>query len=359
MTRKRPAIPANAASIRRGLLRWYDREARDLPWRRTKDPYQVWLAEIMLQQTRVDQGTPYFERFLEKLPTVNDLAAASEGQVLKLWEGLGYYSRARNLHKAAKRIVAQGDGFPETAEQWQTLPGVGRYTAGAVASIAYGQRTPVVDGNVTRVLARLFNVSECVDKTATKNRLWSIAETLVPKNRPGDFNQAMMELGARVCTPRKPQCGTCPVKRYCVARARGIQGKRPVRTPRKPTPHHEIVVAAIRRNGRYLVGKRPSAGLLGGLWEFPGGKVQHGETHEEALAREIKEELGIRIRIGGQVACVKHAYSHFSVTLNVYACTLGTGTPTPAVHTEIKWLLPAQFDRYAFPKANHKFLHVL
>lgn len=350
----------NIRSVRRDLLAWFQAEARDLPWRKTRDPYRIWLAEIILQQTRVDQGLPYYERYVAAFPTVQDLAAATEDEALKLWEGLGYYTRARNLHRAARLIVEQyGGEFPRKAELLQLLPGVGRYTAGAVASIAFGEAAPVLDGNVKRVLARLFHLGACIDDPHAEEELWSVAATLVPSQRPGDFNQAMMELGARICTPKKPHCAECPVARYCEARARGLQESLPVRKPKGRTPHYETVVAAIRRDGRYLIGKRPSEGLLGGLWEFPGGKIASGETHAQALVRECREELGVHVRVGGLVACVKHAYTHFRITLSVYQCALARGTPRPKFHTELRWVAPNEFDRYAFPKANHKFLELL
>lgn len=349
----------HTASIRRNLLRWYDRSARPLPWRQTKDPYTVWVSEIILQQTRVDQGTPYFVRFLRAFPDLAALARAPEDGVLKQWEGLGYYTRARNLHRAARQIMDQGGRLPRTADEWQKLPGVGRYTANAIASIAYGERVPVLDGNVIRVLARVFNVAACVDNARTRAKLWDLATGLVPRNRPGDFNQAMMELGARICVPRQPVCQDCPIRRQCAACAAGTQEKRPVRKPKKATPHYEIVVGAVRKRGRYLVGKRPPGGLLGGLWEFPGGKARAGETHQAALTRELREETGIDVRVGGRVAVVRHAYSHFRVTLTVYRCDLLDGKPEARVHTELRWLSPEDFGKYPFPKANHKFLHLL
>ena len=346
--------------VRRALLAWYARNARDLPWRRTRDPYAVWVAEILLQQTRIDQGTPYFKRFLAAFPTVEALARAPEDAVLKLWEGLGYYARARNLHRAARLVASERGGqFPETAEEWQALPGIGRYTAGAIASIAYNEAVPVLDGNVKRVLARLFDIAAPIGQAATEGRLWALAGALVPPRRPGDFNQAMMELGATVCTPKAPSCPACPLQAACQAAARGTQAKRPVKGKKPASPHYEIVVAAIEKNGRILLGKRPPSGLLGGLWEFPGGKVQAGETHDQALKREIREELGVEIRVGGLAAVVNHAYSHFKVTLNVYRCTMESGTPRPVAHSELKWVPRAQFGRHAFPKANLKFIGVL
>ncbi len=349
-----------ANRIRRDLLAWYQAEARDLPWRRTQDPYRVWLSEIILQQTRVDQGTPYYERFVAAFPTVEDLAAASEDQVLKLWEGLGYYTRARNLHAAAKIVAGQHGGtFPEKAELLQLLPGVGRYTAGAIGSIAFGERVPVVDGNVKRVLSRLFDVEKSIDDTETEKALWAMAGKLVPRDAPGDFNQAMMELGARVCTPKKPACDACPVSACCIARADGTQLERPVRRAKKAVPHKEIVVAVIEEDGRYLIGRRPPEGMLGGLWEFPGGKVEPKETHQQALVRECKEELGVTVKAGGMLACVKHAYTHLRVTLNVYRCAIEKGTIKAKTHTELRWVPRSEFDEYAFPKGNHKFLDLI
>lgn len=346
--------------FRTELLAWFEREARDLPWRRTGNAYHVWLSEVLLQQTRVDQGLPYYHRFLERFPTVHGLAAAPVGEVMKLWEGLGYYTRARNLHRAAQMIVTSHGGVvPNKASLLQMLPGVGKYTAGAIASIAYGEPVPVVDGNVKRVLTRVYDIEEPIDTTATDQRLWALAEGLLPKKRPGDFNQAMMELGARICTPRKPRCTECPVLPACKARANGMELQRPVKKPRKAVPHKEIVVAAIPHGGAYLIGLRPPAGLLGGLWEFPGGKVEPGENHATALMRECREELGVSVKVGGLIATVQHAYTHFRVTLHVYRCILIDGQPAPKTHTELRWATPAEFDQYAFPRANHKFLPLL
>ncbi|MCC6487243.1 MAG: A/G-specific adenine glycosylase [Candidatus Hydrogenedentes bacterium] len=349
------------AVLRRSLLAWFRKEARDLPWRRTRDPYAVWVSEIMLQQTRVDQGTPYFERFLAAFPDVHALATAKDDRVLKLWEGLGYYSRARNLHRAA-RIIAyeRGGRFPATAAEWQTLPGVGRYTAGAIASISLGARVAVLDGNVMRVLSRVYNIEESTDSAATRTYLWELAESLVPANAPGDFNQALMELGARVCSPRNPLCETCPIRRCCDARKLGVQESRPVRAPKRATPQKEHVVAVIVRRGRYLLAKRPGKGLLGGLWEFPSGEVREGETHRRALRRVMSEAFGLSAVPGPHIATVNHAYSHFKVTLSVYACSIQEGeAPSPTGHLEVKWVPRTQFARYALPKANHKFLQFL
>jgi A/G-specific adenine glycosylase len=319
----------------------------------------VWVAEIALQQTRVEQGTPYIERFLKRFPDVHALARANIDEVLKLWEGLGYYARARNLHAAAKRISGNGGKVPDTVDELLALPGIGRYTAGAIASIAFDAPAPVLDGNVKRVLARVMDYPDSIDTGEAEALFWDIMGALVKGSAPGDFNQGMMELGAQVCTPRDPDCGSCPVANYCEAFAAHTVAERPVRRTKSKVPHYEIVVAAIRNRGRYLLGRRPEGGLLGGLWEFPGGKLEAGENHTQALLREAREELGVRIAVGGLVASVNHAYSHFKVTLHVYRCTLKSGRPCARAHTKLRWTAPAEFERFAFPKANHKFLHLL
>ena len=348
------------AAIRRPLLRWFDREARDLPWRRTGDPYAIWISEIMLQQTRVRAAVPYYERFVRRFPTVHTLAKARLDSVLKLWEGLGYYSRARNLHKAAQEIVTRfGGQLPETRSELLSLPGIGVYTAGAISSIAFGQREPLVDGNVTRVLCRVFRIHRNPKEAAVQKKLWSLAEELLPSTRPGDFNQALMELGSEICLPRNPQCEVCPLRRTCLAKRHGEQNRLPVRRRKKPIPCHTVVVGVIERNGRVLIDKRPSEGLLGGLWEFPGGKKQSGESLEEALHREVLEEIGIRIHVGEPIATVDHAYSHFRIRLYAFRCTYVSGTAQCLGCDAVKWVRPGDLHRYAFPAANKKIIRAL
>ncbi len=347
-------------SIRRALLGWYRKTKRDLPWRKTKDPYAVWLSEIMLQQTRVETVIPYYEQFIKQFPSIESLAKAHEDRILKLWEGLGYYSRALNLQKTARIVAQERNGeFPRSVDELQLLPGIGRYTAGAIASIAFGIRAPVLDGNVKRILTRLFAVEGRIDLRETENRLWHQAEELVPAKSPGDFNQGLMELGARICLPKNPNCEECPIASWCEARKLGIPNHFPVRTPKKAIPHYEVVAAAIHKNGRYLLGKRPPGGLLGGLWEFPGGKVESGETHQEALRREIREELGIEIEVGDPVSSVDHGYSHYTVTLHLYRCTHTAGVPQTLYHSTLRWVWKKQFSRYSFPAANLKFFDLL
>ena len=342
------------------LLRWFERNARDLPWRRTKDPYAIWVAEIMLQQTQSDIVRPYYRRFLTRFPTVRHLARARLDTVLKLWEGLGYYSRARNLHLAAKRIVRDLAGrLPQTKQDLLTLPGVGLYTGGAIASIAFNRDEPVVDGNVTRVLCRLFRIRQDPRSGKVRRHLWSLAEALLPSGRAGTFNQAMMELGATVCLPRGPRCQVCPIGRLCSAREHAEQKKLPVRARKKPLPRHEVVIGVIHRNGRILIDKRKPNGLLGGLWEFPGGKVRKGESLKTALTREVREELGITVRILRPLATVQHSYSHFSVTLHAFECAHKSGTPTCRTCADCRWVHPKQLKSFAFPAANKKIMAAL
>ena len=285
----------DAVNFRRALLRWFDAHARDLPWRRSKAPYHVWLSEILLQQTRVDQGTPYYERFIAAFPTVQDLAAAQEDAVLKLWEGLGYYARARNLLRAAREIVQKGGAFPKTAEEWQTLPGIGRYTAGAIASIAFNERTPLVDGNVARVLCRVYNIRSLLTANETQAQLWSLAEHLVPARRPGDFNQALMELGALVCTPKNPGCTACPLSVECLALKRNETERYPLKTPKKlPTLRYLNYLVASYEDGdelNFLVKKRTGNDIWKNLFDFPCIETREAATVDQVL--EMAELQGL------------------------------------------------------------------
>ena len=278
----------------RALLAWYDREKRELPWRGTQDPYRVWLSEIMLQQTRAEAVAPRYEAFLTRFPTVAALAAADEEAVLKAWEGMGYYSRARNLRRAAMEVVRRG-GFPRSAKEWQKLPGVGAYTAAAVASIAYHEAAPALDGNQARVLSRLLAFEGTVD---TPQRLRAQAEALIDRERPGDYNQALMDLGSGVCTPRAPKCGLCPVAAFCAARAGGDAESYPHLPPPIARREVEVTVVLAYLGGRVLVRRRPSKGLLAGLWEFP--NFSEG-TLEDTLPGA---------RATGELACSRHVFTH-------------------------------------------------
>ncbi len=343
------------------LLRWATRNLRDLAWRaEPRDPYRVWVSEIMLQQTQAATVIPYFYRFTERFPTVQALAQAPLDDVLKLWEGLGYYARARHLHRAAQKVVAEFDGrLPDTVEELSKLPGIGRYTAGAIASIAFGRDAPAVDGNVRRVLCRLYAIRGDVRRSKIQNQLWALAEANLPKGKAGRWNEAMMELGATVCTPRSPRCGECPLAGSCRAHALGIQEKLPARAASKRTPHYDVAAAVIRKRGRVLIARRPLGGMLGGLWEFPGGKKKHRESLEECLQREIREELGIEIAVGQLVTRVEHAYTHFRITLHAFECRHARGRPRAIQVADWRWVTLDGLDRFAFAVTDRKIIEAL
>ncbi|MDE2855166.1 MAG: A/G-specific adenine glycosylase [Chloroflexota bacterium] len=348
-----------AAPFADELLIWY-REARaDLPWRRDANPYHIWLAEVMLQQTQVETVIPYFTRFLQACPTIEALAAAPLDDLLKLWEGLGYYSRARNLHRAARLIVSEHGGvMPAEVDELLKLPGIGRYTAGAIASIAFGRPAPVLDGNVIRVFARVLDLDEDTNQSATRKKLWRLAERWLPAADCGDYNQALMELGQRVCRPQNPRCSTCPIRAHCRARSAGTQALRPRRSKRAPSPHYDVTAGLIRdERGRLLIAQRPLDGLLGGLWEFPGGKVEEGERLADCLKRELREELAIDVAVGARFAVVDHAFTHFKITLHAFDCTyLGPlpphSQPQALGARDWAWVSERQLADYSFGKAD-------
>lgn len=340
------------SDFRRTLLAWYRENRRDLPWRRTRDPYRILVSEVMLQQTRVSTVIPYYGRFLKAFPTVASLARARQDRLMKLWEGLGYYARARNLQAAATQIVADHGGrIPRDPETFSKLPGAGPYTTAAVLSIAFGVPLAAVDGNVKRVISRLFDIDRLIQPNDPE--VQTLAQRLMGK-RKGDFNQAMMELGARVCTPKRPACLLCPVRTFCRSFKAGTVDERPVVLSRKARPHLCVVAGILKKGVSVLIGRRPDRGLLGGLWEFPGGKVERGETLRMALEREFREELGVEVEAGEPVARVEHAYTHFSVTLHGLPCRLRRGVPVARIHSAIRWVSPAALGRYAMPEANRK-----
>jgi A/G-specific adenine glycosylase len=347
--------------ITNSLLAWYDKHRRILPWRGAPDPYRVWISEIMLQQTQVDTVIPYYHRFLERFPTVEALAAASVDEVLKTWENLGYYARARHLHRAAQVIVEKYNGvIPDAWEAIIALPGIGDYTAGAILSIAFEQPLPAVDGNVRRVLSRLFAIREPLNEPNTQKALHGLAVSIIPKKAPGSFNQALMDLGAGICTPKSPVCADCPLRRLCKARQGGLQDRLPV-SEKKPLPPHKRVTAAVIRNrqGQMLIVQRPVRGLLASLWKLPGGIVKIGEMLEEGLQRTVREELGIRIRVGDMVASVNHAYTHFRITLHAFRCTRRSGQPHALACQDWRWAFPDDLEELAFSKADRTVISAL
>ena len=337
------------------LLAWYSRHARRLPWRDLPAPYRVWVSEIMLQQTRVETVMAYFERWMERFPTLEALANASEQEVLKAWEGLGYYSRARNLHRAARLVMERYAGrLPADLTELEKLPGIGRYTAGAIASIAYGKDAPALDGNIRRVLARVFNVGVPARSPEGERDLWRLAAASLPSGRAGDYNQALMDLGSSICTPRAPACLICPIAHCCQARALGLQEARPVLDAKPITPHYTVTAAVIYRGSQVLIALRPSSGLLGGLWEFPGGKVEPGETLEDGLRREIIEELGVPIQVGEALGVYRHAYTHFKVTLHAFRCQLDGQEPQALHASEIRWIPLTELDNFPMGKIDRQ-----
>ncbi len=328
----------HAAELADALLAWYAVHRRDLPWRRTKDSYRIWVSEIMLQQTRVTAVIPYYERFLERFPTVRALAEAELSEVLALWQGLGYYARARSLHRAARIVVSEHGGqLPADREALLRLPGIGDYTVGALLSIAFGQDAVALDGNVKRILARLFDYAGESSTTAAKRTLEGYARALLPTGRARQFNQALMDLGTSVCLPGVPACGACPIAPYCLARERGVQELRPLRARRGPNPTVQMVAAYLKRDdGRWLIARRRPQGLLGGLWELPTFSVPSdaGEPLATFLITALQQELHVAAQIGEELLNVAHGYTHFNVRVRVYDCCI---SGEPALHEHQTW----------------------
>jgi A/G-specific adenine glycosylase len=335
------------------LLNWYNKNKRILPWRGAVDPYAVWVSEIMLQQTRVETVIPYYEKWLKRFPTVHALAKASEQAVLNAWEGLGYYSRARNFHRAAKIVVEKHGGrLPRDLNELRKLPGIGRYTAGALASILFDMDEPALDGNLKRVYARLFDMTQPIDSTEGEALLWRIARKNLPKGRAADFNQALMDLGALVCLPKNPRCLICPVTMLCKARQRGTQGLRPVKKTKKAIPSRVHTAAVIIKRGRVLLAQRPSNGLLGGMWEFPNARVDRDPAGE--LARSLRSAYKLRLRAKRGVpplAIVEHTYSHFKVITYAFRCELSA---TASMGKNLKWIALRDLKKYPMGRIDRQ-----
>ena len=359
---------SNEAELRPLLLNWWSDHGRhDIPWKRTSsgdrpapdqplDPYPIWIAEVMLQQTQLAVVLPYWHRWMAVFPTVEALAAASLEQVRLLWQGLGYYSRARRLHQAAQQI--SGRSWPGDLEEWMALPGIGRTTAGSILSSAFNAPVPILDGNVRRVLARL----RAHDRPPARDQalFWQWSHALLDPQRPRDFNQALMDLGATLCTPRQPLCDACPWQRHCAAYAAGEPSRWPVSEERKPVPFQVIGVGVVlNADGEVLIDQRLEEGLLGGLWEFPGGKQEPGETIEACITRELQEELAIEVTVGQELISVDHAYSHKRLRFVVHVCRWLSGEPKPLASQQVRWVLPDDLGNYAFPAANAKIIAAL
>jgi A/G-specific adenine glycosylase len=353
-------LPSVPQGLSRKLVAWFRTSARDLPWRRTRDPYAIWVSEVMLQQTQVTTVIPYYQRFMQRFPNVTSLARADEDDVLHAWQGLGYYSRARGLRAGARAVVEHHRGrIPRTAEALRTLPGIGPYTAGAIASIAFDERAAVVDGNVTRVLSRLFALEGDATRAPLKQILWDLALGLVPREAPGDLNQALMELGATVCTPRQPLCPTCPVARDCRARREGRVDELP--TPkRRPAPTSVHMAAAVaERAGRVLVVKLPAdAPRWAGMWIFPMVELDDGEAPERGAERAARELAGLRVRPREALVRIQHGVTRYRITLDAVRCT-ARAAGSPRDGGALAWTRPDELAGLALPAAHRRIARAL
>lgn len=346
-------------NLARLLLDWYALNARKLPWRGRTDPYAIWISEIMLQQTRVDTVIPYFEKWMKQFPGVSELAAATESDVLSAWEGLGYYSRARNLRLAAIKIMDEHDGIlPGILDGLIGLPGIGRYTAGAILSMAFARNVATLDGNIKRVFARLFDIQVRVDSPVGEKILWELLGKELPDGKAGDFNQALMDLGATLCTPRTPDCVRCPLIIFCLAKSRGVQTERPVLRTKLVQPLHTYVCSIIKKDEKFLLTQRPSHGLLGGMWEFPNGRVESEEDDmEKNLKSFMQEKFGVAVILHNKQVIIKHAYTHFRLILHAYNCSWETDkidTPENCL-----WVLCKDLPNYPMGKIARQISKLL
>ena len=355
--RRSMKVPKNIA---KQVIGWYSKHRRPLPWRRTRDPYAIWISEVMLQQTQVQTTIPYYRRFLSRFPNVETLAKADLQDVLKTWENMGYYSRARHAHEAAKRIVDQHGGkIPATMDALCSLPGIGPYIASAILCFAFGRRIATVEANVSRVLCRLNGIQTPMERASTRKRLFEMATAMVPASNPDLFNQGLMDLGATVCTPRGPACGRCPVAGHCQALKSRIQEMLPMKKKRAPLPHRRMTAAIIRdRKRRVLIVQRPPEGLLGGLWKFPGGECGAGESLDGALKRIVGEELGIRIRIQQPLPSVEHTYTHFRTTLYGFRCSR-VGEPGASGCYRWTWAEESMLEDFPFSRVDRKLMDAI
>lgn len=346
---------AHGQRVAEALLRWYAEHQRDLPWRRSRDPYHIWVSEVMLQQTRVETVIPYYQRWFEQFPTLEALALAPESQVLKAWEGLGYYSRARNLQAAAREVVARyGGKVPADPAAVAGLKGVGPYTAGAILSIAYNLPEPAVDGNVMRVLSRLFLIRDAVSDQSTRRGMEDLVRRLIPPGEAGSFNQALMELGALVCTPLSPHCEQCPVADFCMAKREGAVAELPVKAAARAPRPVDMVAAVVEHQGRVLLERRPSQGLLGGLWEFPGGERPPGLSWPQAVHTLLQERLGLTVEVERHLCDVRHVFTHLVWNLRAFAAVPAPGASLPEEGENLRWVTLAELDSLALPVAHQK-----
>ncbi|NCC26121.1 MAG: A/G-specific adenine glycosylase [Deltaproteobacteria bacterium] len=353
-------MSSTSIEIRAALQSWYRAFKRSLPWRATRDPYPIWISETMLQQTQAGRVMSYFKAWMDLFPNIRSLASASEDRVLKAWEGLGYYSRAKNLRRAAGIVVFELGGiFPDTVEDLRHLPGVGPYTASAVASIAFGRPVAVVDANVRRVLSRMFDLDMDMASRDGRKTIESLAEGLLDPDAPGDFNQAIMELGALICRPKSPNCDRCPVDAYCRALTARTVPLRPVKTPEREKIHISMATGILFHENRIFIQKRCDDDVWGGLWEFPGGVVEPEEEPADSVVREYLEETGFCVEVTGYLTMTRHVYTRHRVTLECFACRFTENEDMKPILTaaqEYAWVRPSELERYAFPAGHRKLL---
>jgi A/G-specific adenine glycosylase len=350
--------------FRQALFAWFGKNRRALPWQDGVDrftkkerEYRIFISEIMLQQTRLDQALPYYGRWVKSVPSFEVLAKAPMQKLLKLWEGLGYYARARYLKKAAQIIVRKHGGrIPSDHGQIRALPGVGEYTAAALASFIHHQPYLAIDGNNFRVLSRVLAMPGSFSNQGDRKRLAEAALPLLDRKQPGIFNRALMRVGVLVCLPKNPKCGICPVQIFCRAYQSGEVERFPSPRRRLRAPHYQIAAGIVWRDGKILIAQRKPVGLLGGLWEFPGGKRKSKESLAEACRREVKEETGVSVRVGALAQKIHHRYSHFSITLSIFHCFYKEGAPQALGCQKVRWVRPKELERHPFPKANQRIV---
>ena len=351
---------AKKQKLQKKLLRWYLIHRRELPWRRAKDPYSVWVSEVMLQQTQVQTVIPYYLKFLKSFPTIERLAKANLQRLLGVWAGLGYYSRARNLRQAARKIIQDYDGkFPETYRELLALPGIGRYTAGAILSIAFDQPYPALDGNATRVLARLFKLRGDPKSPGLQARLWKCAQELIPQSDPGDFNQALMELGATLCFPRRPACLLCPWQAECLARRDGVQESLPEKGRSFAAEKSQWAVAVILHDREVLIVRRTEGKLLKDFWEFPGGEFNRRGDIKSGLAKKIWKDLGLRVRVRDLLTTVRHSITRRRITLLAYQAELKPPISRVVKTKAVRWISLTELDKYPFASASSEVIQAL
>ena len=349
-------------TLQDALLHWFAQNGRLLPWRCTYLPYHIWISEIMLQQTQMDRVVVYFNRWLDRFPDIDSLAAAPEQEVLRLWEGLGYYSRARNLLKTAGLLCRRhGSVLPEDHGALLKLPGIGRYTAGAIMSLAFNRSHPIVDTNVERLFARLFNLPEPVKEKHTHAFIWQKAAKLIPEGKARFFNQALMELGALICLPRSPRCDICPVRNHCEAFAQGVASERPVAGETREIIPVSMASGVLHHRGKIYIQKRLADDVWPNLWEFPSGRIEEGETPEQALVREYREETGFAIGDLRKIATIKHSFTRYRITLHCYHCRLQGSKTKPVLHAaqEYRWADLDELENFAFPAPHRRLINRL